>query len=239
MSLELDAVGDYASRAGAAALGNSYAGSTLVWYRMGDSVAQREICSIARGLGTAFFLILNATTIQLWINAAARGTWTVSAGTWYGLALSTDETTDTARGRVFLENGSEVSPATGTGSYNPLGAGAQVSSVNLGNQNAYGDSASGQYRYWKYWAANLSQAEFAAEAAHIPTSGSPAVRTANLRGSWAVPDGTTTTDWSSGGAGAITINGGGTSAQEPTIGGGGASVFIPTQYRRTNSLLRM
>lgn len=239
MSLELDAVGDYAQFVGAAGLGSSYSGSSFVWYRMGDSVAQREILSISRGLGTAKFMIQNATTIHLWLNAATRGTWTVSAGTWYGLALYTSESPDEARGRIFLENGSELSLASGTGVYTGFGAGAQVSNISLGNRDAYGDSSFGQFRYWRYWAAILSQADFAAEAAMVPSSGTPAARLTNLRGSWAVPDGTTTTDWSSGGAGAITINGGGTSAQEPTIGGGGASVFIPTQYRRTNSLLRM
>lgn len=233
MSLEFNAVGDYATRTGTANLGNAYSGSMCAWYRAGDTTASREIVSIARGGGYVHARIASSTSMEFFADSAARATFTIAQNTWYLVCLITSDPTMVMR--VFDESGSELTPATGSNTYSASYF-AQISRVRCGNDDAYGDSASGQYRYLRYWnGVSLSAAEFAAEAAMTPSAGTPAARTSGLYMSWPLPDGTDTTDWGSAGTRTPTINSGGTSAQEPSIGGGssgGLSALIATVTRR-------
>lgn len=220
MSLEFNAVGDYATRTGTANLGNAYNGSMCVWYRTGDTTAGREICAIIRGGGNVYARIASSTSLDFFADASARATFTIAQNTWYLICLVSSDPGLTMR--VFNEAGSELSPATGANTYNASYF-AQVSRVRCGNDDAYGDSTLGQYRYLRYWnGVDLSQSEFASEAAMTPSAGTPAARTSGLYMSWPLPDATTTTDWGSAGTRTPTINSGGTSAQEPSIGGGGS-----------------
>lgn len=225
MSLEFNAVGDYARINSANALGDganpTYNGTLVAWYYVQDSTSGREILHIGGASATAYFMASNSTTMQFYVNGAARATWTIAQNTWYMLFMSNSADADSIVARVFRASGAgELAVATGSNTY----AGGNYGPVNnicLGNDDAWGDSALGLWRYARWWRAILTQAEGLAEASHTPTSGSPAALTTLLRGSWALPDGTTATDWVSGGVGNITINSGGTSATEPTIGSGG------------------
>lgn len=237
MSLEFDAVADYARLTPASAVGNTYSASMADWFRLQETTAGRIIASLTRANGTGALQVVNSTTLRSWTGGAERATWTVAQNTWYMVAISNDAGTGNVIMRLFDTSGSEIAVASGSNTWSG-GNYAYIGSSVLGRSSVWEDTARCCHRYWRVWTRVLSQAQFADEAAMTPASGSPAASTTNLRGSWPLPDGTTTTDWS-GNSVAISISGGSTSADEPTIGGGGASAFIPTQYRRTNSLLRM
>lgn len=235
MSLEFNAVGDYGRLTPASAVGNTYAASMVVVFRHQDSTASRIIASLSRANATGALMVVNSTTLQFHCASAQRATWTVALNSWYTVAISNDAGSGNVIMRLFGMDGNEIAVASGSNTYNG-GSYAYIGSSVLGRSSQWEDSAFVCFRYWRVWTRTLTQAQFADEAAMTPVSGTPAASTTNLRGSWPLPDGTTTTDWSGNGV-AITLNGGSTSSDEPTIGG--AAVFIPTQYQRTNSLLRM
>ena len=213
MSLRLDGVGDYAQRIGAANLGNTVDGTALLWYRKEDSTADREILTLARSGQAGIWQIASSTQVKAHIATTYNGT----SGNWLF---------------YFYQSGTLTLVATQYG-----GSSNPTATLRVGNNDGWGDSALGSNRYLRFWNRTLSAAEIQAEFEMTPSGGTPAASTTNLFDSWLLPDGTD-------GIGvfastALTISGAVTSTEEPTIGGGGASVFIPTQYRRTNSLLRM
>lgn len=236
MSLEMDAVGDYVRLTPASEVGNTYSATLVSLFRHQDSTAGRCIASLSRANGTGLLRVVNGTTLESYIAGAQRATWTVSLNSWYGVGISNDAASGNVIIRLFDMTGTEIAVASGSNTYTG-GNYAFIGSAVLGRSSVWEDSAFVCHRYKRLFTRILSAAEMGTEVAFQPTSGAPSASSTNLRGSWPLPDGTSTTNWGS--AGTIAINGGGTSAQEPTIGGGGASAFIPTQYRRTNSLLRM
>lgn len=228
MSLEFNAVGDYARVTSANALGDgsnpTYEGTLMAWYYHQSSSAGAEIMRVGGGAGICYMRVASSTSLELY-QGAQRATWTVAQNTWYFLYLSNSANTGNVIGRVFADaGGGEISVASGSNTYAAGGYGP-VSSIAFGNDNAWGDSAVGLYRYARWWRSVISQADALTESSFLPSSGSPASQTTLLRGSWGLPDGTTATDWVSGGIGNITINSGSTSATEPSIGGGSSPVL--------------
>ena len=233
MSLRFDGVGDYARYQSAAGLGNTTSGTLLGWYRKEDSTNDRDILALTRSGGSVVARIASATQIKGGYsgNTAGFGTYNVSNNTYVGIALTiTDSTTQF----YVYSGGSLTLVATDSSFYTPT----NLANVYFGDQPSWSDAALGCWRYGRFWSRILSSAEIEAEFGMTPSSGTPAASTTNLRGSWPMANSTDTTDWS-GVGNTLTISGAVTSTEEPTIGGGGASVFIPTQYRRTNALLRM
>lgn len=216
MSLQFDGVGDYAAATGFP--GSTYEATCGAWYRTGDTTAGREIMRLHRNNAVAYFRVVNSTTIESWVASAQRATWTIAQNTWYYLTISNSANSYDVIARVFDTSGNEIAVASGSNTWNG-GSYARIAEFVLGNNDAYGDSALGYRRYARYWTRIQTQSQMAAEAAMTPSSGTPAASTTNLWGSWGLPDGTTTTDWS-GGSHAITISGGATGSEEPTIGGG-------------------
>jgi hypothetical protein len=89
-------------------------------------------------------------------------------------------------------------------------------------------SPPGQYRYLRWWeAASLTAAELLTERDRTTPH---ATYASNCKGSWKLPDGTTTTD-DSGNSNVVTITSGGTSAQEPTGPTDGSSTPIAALAR--------
>ena len=221
MSLEFNAIGDYARVNSANALGDgsnpTYEGTLVGWYYHQSSTAVREIMRVGGGAGTTYFRVVGSTSIEMY-QGAQRATWTVAQNTWYFLYLSNSATSGNVIGRVFAASGGgEIAVASGSNTYAAGGFGT-IGSICFGNDDVWGDSALALYRYARWWRSVISQADALTESNFTPTSGAPASQTTLLRASWPLPDGTTTTDWVSGGTGAITINSGSTSALEPVIG---------------------
>ena len=231
MSLRFAGTSGYARLSGAAALGNSTSGTLLGWYRKEDSTTDRDIFGLTRSGGGAVVRIGATGQIKggYTSNASAFGTYSVTTNTYVGLALTL---TDSAV-QIYAYDGSAVTLVVTDSTFYSA---SNLSTIYVGDQGSWSDAAIGCYRYLRYWSRILSSADILAEFQMAPDSGTPAASTTNLRGSWLLPDASTTTDLS-GVGNTITISNGSTSADEPPIGG--AQVFIPTQYRRTNSLLRM
>lgn len=232
MSLRFDGVGDYARYQGAAGLGNTTSGTLLGWYRKEDSTNDRDILALTRSGASAVIRIASSTQIKGGYggNVTGFGTYNVSNNTWVGLAITF---TDSNLGVYAYSGGSLTLVATDSSFYAPT----NLANVYFGDQPSWSDAALGCWRYGRYWSRILSAAEIEDEFGMTPSSGTPAASTTNLRGSWPMANSTDTTDWS-GVGNTLTISGAVTSSDEPSIGGG-AAVFIPTQYQRTNSLLRM
>lgn len=233
MSLRFDGVGDYARYQGAAGLGNTVSGTLLGWFRKEDSTNDRDILTLSRPSHSAVLRIASATQIKGGYsgNTAGFGTYNVSNNTYVGLCVQMTDSDVT----VYCYSGGTLTQiATDSLGY----SGASLANVYFGDQPSWSEAALGCWRYGRFWSRILSAAEIEAEFGMTPSSGTPAASTTGLRGSWPMANATDTTDWS-GVGNTLTISGAVTSTEEPTIGGGGASVFIPTQYRRTNALLRM
>lgn len=231
MSLRLDGVGDYAQRIGAANLGNTVDGTALLWYRKEDSTADREILNLARSGQAGIWQIASSTQVKAHINSETGVNINMATNSYAGLATTYNGTSGNWL-FYFYQSGTLTLVATQYG-----GSSNPTATLRIGNNDGWGDSALGSNRYLRFWNRTLSAAEIQAEFEMTPSGGTPAASTTNLFDSWLLPDGTD-------GIGvfastALTISGAVTSTEEPTIGGGGASVFIPTQYRRTNALLRM
>jgi hypothetical protein len=222
MSLQFNAIGDYAEIYNdAAALGSSVNTTVLVWYRKEDSTLDHTIMEIRHlGVIDGWRISSTAGNVQAYssIGGGTTTDYALASNTYAALAL-------VRNGRytswyAWTEAGvrTDVSLSVDQTDY-----GTNTSIVSFGNgQRGYGDTASGQYRYGRVWARALTATELDAEVAMTPSSGTPAASTTNLRGSWALADGTTTTDWSAAGN-ALTINSGSTGTDEPTIPGGGGS----------------
>ncbi len=231
MSLRLDGVGDYAQRIGAANLGNTADGTALLWYRKEDSTADREILNLARSGQAGLWQIASSTQVKAHINTEAGVSINMATNSWAGLAV-VHNATDANWYFYFYQSGTLTLVATQGG-----GSGGNLATLRIGNNDGWGDSALGSNRYLRFWNRALSAAEIQAEFEMTPSGGTPAASTTGLFDSWLLPDDTSGTGVHAGTA--LTISGAVTSTEEPMSGGGGASVFIPTQYRRTNSLLRM
>lgn len=234
MSLRFDGVSDYARLTGAAALGNSTSGTLLGWYRKEDSTADRDILVLSRS-GSSGRIAISATAGNIKGlysgDAGSAVNYAVATNTWVGLAITL---TDSALNIYAFSGGTLTLIMSDTTFYAP----SNLSNAFFGDTGSWSEAAFGCYCYGRYWSRVLSPAELTAEFGMTPSSGTPAASTTGLRGSWPMANATDTTDWS-GVGNTLTISGAVTSTEEPTIGGGGASVFIPTQYRRTNALLRM
>ena len=233
MSLRLDGIADYARLQGAAALGNTTIGTLLGWFRKEDSTNDRDILALTRSGHSAVIRIASATQIKggYASNVAGFGTYNVSNNTYVGLCA---QITDSNVWIYAYSGGVLTLVVADLGNFY---SGSSLTNCYFGDQGAWGDAALGCWRYGRYWSRILSSAEIQAEFEMTPSSGTPAASTTNLRGSWPMANSTDTTDWS-GIGNTLTISGAVTSSDEPSIGGS-AAVFIPTQYQRTNSLLRM
>lgn len=231
MSLRFAGTSGQANLNGAAALGNTTSGTILDWWRKEDSTVDRDILQLSRSGGGAVIRVGAAGQIKGGFNqnVAGFGTFNVSTNAYVGLALTISDSVV----QFYAYDGSSLTlVATDNSFYAPT----NLNNCYFGNTGTWGAAAVGCHRYGRYWSRVLSSAEILAEFQMIPSPGTPAASTTNLRGSWLFPDATTNTDVS-GVGNTITISNGSTSADEPPIGG--AQVFIPTQYRRTNALLRM
>jgi hypothetical protein len=230
MSLRFATVAGYANLNGAAALGNSTNGTLLQLYRKEDSTNGRDVIGLTRSGGGALIQIVSATQIRGGHSSNLGGmtTYNVANGVYVGLALTLSD----SLAQCFVYDGALTLFASDNTFYTP----SNLTNVWFGDQGPWGDGAVGCRRYGRVWSRVLSSAEILAEFEMVPSLATPAASLTGLRGSWLLPDATTGTDISGVGNN-LTISGGSTSADEPPIGG--AQVFIPTQYRRTNSLLRM
>lgn len=231
MSLRLDGVGDYAQRIGAANLGNTVDGTALLWYRKEDSTADREILNLARSGQAGIWQIASSTQVKAHINSETGVNINMATNSYAGLATTYNGTSGNWL-FYFYQSGTLTLVATQYG-----GSSNPTATLRIGNNDGWGDSALGSNRYLRFWNRTLSAAEIQAEFEMTPSGGTPAASTTNLFDSWLLPDNADGVGVYAGTT--LTISGAVTSTEEPTIGGGGASVFIPTQYRRTNALLRM
>jgi hypothetical protein len=233
MSLLFNATGDYAEIYNdTAALGSAMTTTGLVWYRKEDSTADHIIFELVHGSISDQWNISGTAG-----NIRATSTGGGVVNTDYALASNTYAALAIVRnGRyttwyAWTEAGVRT---TVYSNWDQVDYGNNTKTASFGNgQRGYGDTASGQYRYGRVWARALTATELDAEVAMTPSSGTPAASTTNLRGSWALADGTTTTDWSAAGN-ALTINSGSTGTDEPTIPGGGSTVVPGIWLSRQN-----
>lgn len=230
MSLYLNSDNDYVTRTGAANLGNTDEFTFAVWYGRNETATGTEV--VASGIpGIGFGLLLPTTTqIRGYVSGASNGDAAFANLSWGGLAIrrsysASSWTTSLFQSGILTNVYSFSSGDTGNCSF-----------VALGQTGGYYTTARGYYRYARFWTVRKSDAELEGEFNMTPSAGTPAASLTGLYFSWPLANGTDTTDWS-GNSRAPTISGAGTSSEEPPLGG--SSVFIPTQYRRINSLLRM
>jgi len=235
VSLEINSDNDYVVRDTAANLGSVTAGSYLGWYFKNDSSVNDLVMTLTKSSGSSYFRTRSATTMQARAvsNSNVSAEFAANNGEWHQLAI-----TVTSAGVFTFFHAPAAGPLAEVYSFSS-GNGNTIAQISAGQNGGYYTSARGCYRYCRYFAGRvLTLGELEAEFAMTPDVVNPSADPANLFLSWALGTGTDTTDLT-GNGNAPTISGAVTSAEEPTIGGGGASVFIPTQYRRTNSLLRM
>ena len=231
MSLRLNSTTAYAQLTGAAAMGNSAVGTLLAWVRPEVATSGRELMMMSRPGRAVGFRVSDASNLTGFVSGGSSATYASATNVWIPLITQYDATSSDYVTKVYA--GGSITTVYTYNIYNDT----NLATIRFGNNDAYGDTAQCSIRYARYWSRLLSNAELIDECEMTPSSGTPAASTTNLRGSWGLPDATTGTDWS-GNGNTLTISGGATSSEEPTIGGG-AAVFIPTQYQRTNSLLRM
>lgn len=220
MSLRLDGVTDYAERTTAANLGSTVNCTALMWYRKEDSTNDREILTMGKSGQAGLWQVASSTQVKAHISSEAGVAINMAANSWAGLAITYNSTSGNWI-FYFYQDGTLTTVATQYG-----GSGANTSSLRVGNNDAWGDSASGSNRYLRYWTRELSAAEVQAEFEMTPISGTPAASATNLYLSWPLADSTDTTDWT-GNSRAPTISGAATSSEEPTIGGGAESTVTP------------
>lgn len=215
MSLRLDGVTDYAERTTAANLGSTVNCTALMWYRKEDSTNDREILTMGKSGQGGLWQVASGTQIKAHISSESGVAINMATNSWAGLAITYNSTSGNWI-FYFYQSGTLTTVATQYG-----GSGSNTSSLRVGNNDAWGDSARGSNRYLRYWTRELSAAEVQAEFEMTPSSGTPAASATNLYLSWPLADSTDTTDWT-GNSRAPTISGAATSSEEPTIGGGTA-----------------
>lgn len=220
MSLRFAGTSGQANLNGAAALGNTTSGTILGWWRKEDSTVDRDILQLSRSGGGAVIRVGAAGQIKGGFNqnVAGFGTFNVSTNAYVGLALTISDSVV----QFYAYDGSSLTlVATDTSFYAPT----NLNNCYFGNTGAWGAAAVGCHRYGRYWSRVLSSAEILAEFQMIPSPGTPAASTTNLRGSWLFPDATTNTDVSGVGNN-LTIANGSTSSDEPTIGGSASPAIV-------------
>lgn len=224
MSLRLDGVTDYghigAGGNQSTALGSVPTHTILIWYRKEDSTVARQAVSVGHGSQNDDWSVSpNADNLRAYTTYGPTQTdYAVATNAWVALAIVRNGryTSWYAWTEAGVRTNVQVNVDTFDYSNN-------TANVLIGNDNPYGDTALGSYRYCRVWAAALTTTELDAEVAFTPSSGSPAVRTADLKASWGLPDATTGTDWSAAGN-TLTLSGGATSGEEPTIPSGGTII---------------
>jgi len=230
MSFRIDGVGDYAQRTGAANLGNSQLGTLVVWYRKEDSTVDREIITLSRSGSAGRFAIQSSTQIKGGVNSETPINQNMATNSWAGLAISVNSDSGNIN-CYFYQSGTLTTVWSSS-----AGAGGNLATLRLGNNDAWGDSASGSFRYARFWTAILDATEIQAEFEMTPSGGTPAARMTNLFDSWLLPTGT---DGSGVNSNSLTLSGGATSSEEPTIGGAGPAFTVPFMVPRQRTLLRL
>ena len=230
MSFRIDGVGDYAQRTGAANLGNSQLGTLVVWYRKEDSTVDREIITLSRSGSAGRFAIQSSTQIKGGVNSETPTNQNMATNSWAGLAISVNSDSGNIN-CYFYQSGTLTTVWSSS-----AGAGGNLATLRLGNNDAWGDSASGSFRYARFWTAILDATEIQAEFEMTPSGGTPAARMTNLFDSWLLPTGT---DGTGVNGNSLTLSGGVTSSEEPPLGGSGPVFTVPFMVPRQRTLLRL
>lgn len=231
MSFRLDGTTDYAQRTTAANLGNSQLGTLVVWYRKEDSTLDREIMALSRSGSAGRFAIQSSTQIKGGVSGETPINQNMATNSWAGLATTVNSDSGIIN-CYFYQSGTLTTVWTSS-----AGAGGNLATLRLGNNDAWGDSASGSFRYARFWTAILDATEIQAEFEMTPSGGTPAARMTNLFDSWLLPTGT---DGSGVNGNSLTLSGGATSSEEPPIGGGGGpALTVPFMVPRQRTLLRL
>lgn len=213
MSLELNSDNDYAARTGEANLGTVDSASVVCWYYRNDATANDIVLTMSKSGTTGAFRTVSATHMRA--RAGGSGNtidFAANSGEWIGLAITMSTT------GLYTYYTYQAGALTQQYQFNTTDL-DNIVSLTIGQDGGTFNSARGSYRYLRYWADRVLDAtELEAEFEMTPSSGTPAANLTNLYLSWALPDGTDTTDLT-GNSRVPTISGAVTSAEEPTIGG--------------------
>lgn len=198
--------------------GTSGGKSFAVWHRR-DNSASSTFLDIRLGAASTYIICTYTAggAIAVYTPSASPLTntnnFTHSSGTWIYYCLSIEEAADEFNLYAYDEAGNRTDIILGA----YIGRSTDVDSLDIGR----GDDASsavGEYRYLRFWDAELSTTQFNAE-----RTSATAVKTDVTYGSWALPDGSTTTD--AGSIGALTFGANvATDTDEPTLGGASAVI---------------